>query len=300
MVSVVGEGGFEPPYPKDRIYNPTHLAALPSLHECRTSIQNNCRCLSRQNLPFETNTCTYRQCVPVIENEQGSTQTPKRPASRLPQRAATATCLGAPLWFACCDNRAPKPRATAWAAVFRSEKRSCAACCAGTHTRATQQSAPLQATSAQFMGSLVPDGAPHQGVVLKTRPLPNADLKTVCKRLFDEPGLVVVLDQVGGITRDERIFYPVLFGTRSGVEIVLIHSQQVTSSRKSRGHVGRRLGLRFFDVETFTFDVFVCVITNLIIRILIIMLQLAVSTSAISPLTFSLEVLIHSVQLPTS
>ncbi len=55
---------------------------------------------------------------------------------------------------------------------------------------------PLQATSAQYMGSLVPDGAPHQGVVLKTRPLPNADLKTVCKRLFDEPGLVVVLDQV--------------------------------------------------------------------------------------------------------
>ena len=35
---VVERGGFEPPYPKDRIYNPTHLAALPSLHECRTSI----------------------------------------------------------------------------------------------------------------------------------------------------------------------------------------------------------------------------------------------------------------------
>ena len=55
---------------------------------------------------------------------------------------------------------------------------------------------PLQATSAQFMGSLVPDGAPHQGVVLKTRPLENASFKAVCDRLFDEPGLVVVLDQV--------------------------------------------------------------------------------------------------------
>ena len=55
---------------------------------------------------------------------------------------------------------------------------------------------PLQATSAQYMGTLVPDGAPHQGVVLKTRPLDNTDLKTVCDKLFDEPGIVVVLDQV--------------------------------------------------------------------------------------------------------
>ena len=55
---------------------------------------------------------------------------------------------------------------------------------------------PLQATSAQFMGTLVPDGAPHQGVVLKTRPLGNTELKTVCDRLFETPGLVVVLDQV--------------------------------------------------------------------------------------------------------
>lgn len=55
---------------------------------------------------------------------------------------------------------------------------------------------PLQATSAQYMGTLVPDGAPHQGIVLKTRPLANTELKTVCDRLFDEPGLVVVLDQV--------------------------------------------------------------------------------------------------------
>lgn len=55
---------------------------------------------------------------------------------------------------------------------------------------------PLQATSAQFMGSLVPDGAPHQGVVLKTRPLENAEFKAVCSTLFDQPGLVVVLDQV--------------------------------------------------------------------------------------------------------
>ena len=55
---------------------------------------------------------------------------------------------------------------------------------------------PLQATSAQHMGTLVPDGAPHQGVVLKTRPLESADFKAVCARLDAEPGLVVVLDQV--------------------------------------------------------------------------------------------------------
>lgn len=55
---------------------------------------------------------------------------------------------------------------------------------------------PLQATSAQHMGTLIPEGAPHQGVVLKTRPLDNADFKDVCRRLQDETGLVVVLDQV--------------------------------------------------------------------------------------------------------
>lgn len=55
---------------------------------------------------------------------------------------------------------------------------------------------PLQATSAQHMGTLVPDGAPHQGVVLKTRPLDNADFKAVCGRLSEQTGLVVVLDQV--------------------------------------------------------------------------------------------------------
>ena len=55
---------------------------------------------------------------------------------------------------------------------------------------------PLQATSAQHMGTLVPDGAPHQGVVLKTRPLDNADFTAVCARLSEQTGLVVVLDQV--------------------------------------------------------------------------------------------------------
>ena len=34
------------------------------------------------------------------------------------------------------------------------------------------------------LNTLVPDGAPHQGVVLKTRPLDNTDLKTVCDKLW--------------------------------------------------------------------------------------------------------------------